>query len=300
MSRYKLSQNFDNSHGTQQHEPPITTPGADTDKRVGQARATQKGWLTPYETCRGCVICLTLAFFIGLRWLIPSSENCNSSYDSIMVFIVASSLFNAVAYTGGPFPLAYIHPSLAKVSIGYSGFGDLFVFIYFGIVATMGVPYLYLTKVECLDVGSTLFDSSSVTESDMLRLYSLKWIFLHSIPVGLLATAIIVVNNLRDRHTDIYAGKRTMAVRFGETFARMEYLLQVVTSYGFCLYFAFVENRFTALLPLLSIPVALSQMRAVAFWGKDGQDLNDHVGGTAKLQMIYCVLLSIGLLTKSI
>ena len=212
-----------------------------------------------------------------------------------MVFIVASSLFNAVAYTGGPFPLGYIHPSFGKISIGYSGLGDLFVFVYFGIVATMGVPYLYLTKVECLDVGSCIFASSSVTESDRLRLQSLKQTFFHSLPIGLLATAIIVVNNLRDRHTDICAGKRTMAVRFGETFARMEYFLQVVISYGFCLYFAFVEKRFTALLPLLSAPASLPQLRAVAFRGKDGQDLNDHVGGTAKLQMMYCILLSIGL-----
>lgn len=229
-------------------------------------------------------------------YLIPSSASCDSSYDPIMIFIVVSSLFNAVAYTGGPFPLGYIHSSLGNISIGYSGLGDLFVFLYFGIVATMGVPYLYLTKVKCLDVSSVIFNGSSVTGSDELQLQSLKQTFIHSIPIGFLATAIIVVNNLRDRHTDIHAGKRTMAVRFGETFARAEYFLLVVFSYAYCIYFAVVENRDTALLPLLSLPMSISQLKAVAFRGKDGQDLNDHVGGTAKLQMVYCILLSIGLL----
>ncbi|KAL7507196.1 hypothetical protein ACHAXN_004415 [Cyclotella atomus] len=272
--------------------------GADTHKRVGQARATQRGWLTPYETCRGCVISLLAALFIGMYWLIPSSESCSSSYDPIMIFIVASSIFNAVAYTGGPFPLGYIHPSLGNISIGYSGLGDLFVFLYFGIVATIGLPYLYLTKVECLNVSSAIFggDSSSLKEANGPQLQSLKQTLIHSIPIGFLATAIIVVNNLRDRHTDVHAGKRTMAVRFGETFARSEYFLLVTISYLYCLYFAFEENRYTGLLPLLSIPSSIPQLKAVALRGKDGNALNDHVGGTAKLQMIYCVLLIVSLL----
>ena len=177
--------------------------GADTDKRVGQARATQKGWLTPYETCRGCVICLSLALLMGTWLLISSSESCNPtpSLDPIMVFIVASSIFNAVAYTGGPFPLGYIHASLGSISIGYSGLGDLFVFLYFGVVATMGVPYLYLTKIKCFDITSAIFDKSNLSDSNKLQLQSLRKIFIHSIPVGFLATGIIVVNNLRDRHT---------------------------------------------------------------------------------------------------
>jgi 1,4-dihydroxy-2-naphthoate octaprenyltransferase len=148
--------------------------------------------------------------------------------------------------------------------------------------------------------------------------------FLHSLPVGCLATAIIVVNNLRDRHTDVRAGKRTTAVRFGEKFARVEYLVLVVMSYAFCACScwwwcqplrsstssssssAAEASRssttmawWTALLPLASFPVALPQLRAVAFGGKDGQALNDHVGGTARLQMVYCVLLAAGLAISS-
>lgn len=268
--------------------------GADTKDRVGQARATQKGWLTPYETCRGCVVCLMASLFIGMQYLIPMNAQCHlsgssrsSAFDPIMVFIVLSSLFNAVAYTGGPFPLGYI--GLGDISIGYSGLGDLFVFLYFGIVATVSVPYLYVTKMACI---SPLEDTSKL-------LQLLQYPFLCSIPIGFLATNIIVVNNLRDRHTDIHAGKRTMAVRFGATFAKMEYLLLVVGSYAFCVYFWMLETesvRWTMLLPLLSFPMSIPQLKAVAFGGKDGQMLNEHVGGAAKLQLVYCILLTAGCL----
>lgn len=265
--------------------------GADTEKRVGQARATQKGWLTPYETCRGCVICLMGASFIGIYYLIPSSssstELCvgsNDSFDGIMIFIVLSSLFNAVAYTGGPFPLGYI--GLGNVSIGYSGLGDLFVFLYFGIVATVSVPYLYTTKMMCI----------SPMENTTTLLQLLQYPFMCSVPIGFLATAIIVVNNLRDRKTDVYARKMTMAVRFGATFAKMEYLLLVVGSYIFCFYFYLIENQYISLLPLLSFPMAIPQLKAVAFGGKDGQDLNLYVGGTAKLQLVFCILMTVGIM----
>lgn len=285
--------------------------GADTEKRVGQVRATQKGWLTPYETCRGCVLCLLAALILGMRCLIPTSEKCaaggvddgsgHDRYDPVMAFVVMSSLFNAVAYTGGPFPLGYV--GLGGVSIGYSGLGDLFVFAYFGVVATVGAPYLYLTKVACYSPASvTMAQLGELMQPSLLR----------SVPIGFLATAIIVVNNLRDRHTDVHAGKRTVAVRFGETFARTEYLLLVLGSYACSIYFWLSERRlgdgdsgdFSApgawaeLLPLFSLPAAVPQLRAVAFGGKDGPALNDHVGGTAKLQMIYCVLMTAGLIAS--
>ena len=296
--------------------------GADTSARVGQARATQRGWLTPHETCRGCVVCLGVALVVGLYCLIPIPHECSIynnngnvevdsrgsttgmdrnyyTYDPIMIFIVLSSMFNAVAYTGGPFPLGYV--GLGHVSIGYSGLGDFFVFIYFGIVATIGVPYLYLTKISCLDIYSS---SQRIILWQLLRPS-----FLHSIPVGLLATAIIVVNNLRDRYTDVHAGKRTLAVRYGERFARIEYLLLLLGSYTFCIlsYCYFSRQRddregdmaWTALLPLASFPMAIPQLHAVAFGQKDGQALNDHVGGTAQLQLVYCILMATGLIISS-
>jgi 1,4-dihydroxy-2-naphthoate octaprenyltransferase len=322
--------------------------GADTHERVGQARATQRGWLTPHETCRGCVLCLCAAAYVGVRHLIPlvsppgdiagGPSSCSADdvglgldlggrwgggghrYDPVMVAVVLSSMFNAVAYTGGPFPLGYV--GLGDVSIGYSGLGDVFVFAYFGIVATMGVPYLCLTRAMTSTTSAAAEACLLVDPSPAMMWHMLLPSFLHSLPVGCLATAIIVVNNLRDRHTDVRAGKRTTAVRFGERFARIEYLVLVVMSYAFCACSCWwcqllrssssssssssAASRssttmawWTALLPLASFPVALPQLRAVAFGGKDGQALNDHVGGTARLQMVYCVLLAAGLAISS-
>lgn len=321
--------------------------GADTHERVGQARATQRGWLTPHETCRGCVLCLCAAAYVGVRHLIPlvsppgdiagGPSSCSADdvglgldlggrwgggghrYDPVMVAVVLSSMFNAVAYTGGPFPLGYV--GLGDVSIGYSGLGDVFVFAYFGIVATMGVPYLCLTRAMMSTTSAAAEACLLVDPSPAMMWHMLLPSFLHSLPVGCLATAIIVVNNLRDRHTDVRAGKRTTAVRFGERFARIEYLVLVVMSYAFCACSCWwcqllrssssssssaAASRssttmawWTALLPLASFPVALPQLRAVAFGGKDGQALNDHVGGTARLQMVYCVLLAAGLAISS-
>ena len=164
--------------------------GADTSERLGQARATQKGWLTATEVATGATVALGLAGALGVRLIARGGWS--------MVFVVLTSEFNAVAYTGGPYPLGYIHPKLGEFSLGYLGLGDLFVLLYFGYVAVCGTYFLqHLTLTD-----------------------HVLWV---ATPVGFLATAIIVVNNLRDRKTDVKANKLTMAVRFGARFARIEY-----------------------------------------------------------------------------
>ena len=104
--------------------------GADDENRIGQARATQKGWLTPRQTAGLATLSLGLAHGIGAQLSRESGR--------WMWFVTITSVFNAVAYTGGPYPLGYV--GLGWVSLGYSGLGDLFVFAYFGIVATVAPP----------------------------------------------------------------------------------------------------------------------------------------------------------------
>lgn len=279
--------------------------GADTDERVGQARATQKGWLTPSQTCRGSDFCLTLAFAIGCQFLYAGGGGVfhgEGFIDFFMVFIVFTSTFNAVAYTGGPYPLGYI--GLSNISIGYSGLGDIFVFIYFGFVATLTLPYLrirdYLIRNDEND-----YDITSIIE--------LLWpAIIHTVPVSLLATAIIVVNNLRDRHTDISAQKRTLAVRFGATFCKVEYAILVIGSYVFLFFSSsLLEHEsqketsssiatstcdyFVKYLPVLSMYFAVPGLRAVSLGERDGSDLNPFVGGTARVQLLFCILYSISI-----
>jgi 1,4-dihydroxy-2-naphthoate octaprenyltransferase len=243
--------------------------GADTHQRVGQARATQKGWLTPQQTSAASTLLLGVALAIGLQLL---QDEWN---DGILWFIILTSIFNAVAYTGGPFPLGYI--GLGRVSIAYSGLGDVFCLLYFGLVATLTIPYLCVRK--------------DLTYVETLQ--QLQPCLGAALAVGFLATAIIVVNNLRDRHTDVLAHKRTVAVRFGGTFCRMEYATLLLLSYMIVILEFVKYKNVWLLLPLLSMPLAVSQLQAV--WTKDGADLNPHVGGTARLQLAYCILLSVGL-----
>eukprot|EP00592_Proboscia_alata_P003495 CAMPEP_0194371782 /NCGR_PEP_ID=MMETSP0174-20130528/20184_1 /TAXON_ID=216777 /ORGANISM="Proboscia alata, Strain PI-D3" /LENGTH=360 /DNA_ID=CAMNT_0039150009 /DNA_START=83 /DNA_END=1165 /DNA_ORIENTATION=- len=261
--------------------------GADTVARVGQARATQKGWLTPNQTARGATITLVAALAVGMPLAVVFDD---VTVDRWMVFMVLSSVFNAVAYTGGPYPLGYI--GLGRVSIGYSGLGDIFVFLYFGLVATLTVPYL-TQNLSCESAPASC-----------QTLPGFEFAFVAAVCVGCLGTAIIVVNNLRDRHTDILAGKRTTAVRFGERFSRIQYGVLVLLPYAMLLVLRYgggghwgganVSNAWLA--PLVSLPLSVPHLRAVAFGGKDGADLNPHVGGTALLQFAYCVLLSTSLL----
>jgi 1,4-dihydroxy-2-naphthoate octaprenyltransferase len=257
--------------------------GADTDKRVGHARATQRGWLTPFQTALGATLCLLGATVIGsfltILW----------GFDWVMAFVTISSVFNAFAYTGGPYPLGYL--GLGHISIGYAGLGDLFVFLYFGVVATVGVPYIYMR-----DCGYYTSATSLHQQRDELLNASL----LSSIPIGLLATAIIVVNNLRDRSTDVTAGKKTLCVRFGEAFGRAEYAFLIGGSYLTLLPLIASFGGPWLLLPLLTIPLATNEINSIVVRRKDGAALNSHVGSTARLQLIFCLLLALGMKISSL
>jgi 1,4-dihydroxy-2-naphthoate polyprenyltransferase len=177
----------------------------------------------------------------------------------ILLAIGAASILAGVLYTGGPRPY------------GYEGLGEVFVFAFFGIVAVTGSYY-----VQAEDV---------------------TWeAFVLAVPVGLLASAILVVNNIRDRESDRRAGKRTLAVRLGRERAR--------TLYGLMVYGAFVTAPLPwvlgalsawLLLPLVLVPVAVNLVRSVRAHS-DGPTLNEALARTGMLQLAFCVLLAAGLL----
>ncbi len=174
-----------------------------------------------------------------------------------MFWVGFFSIASGIAYTGGPFPL------------GYNGLGDLFVMIFFGFVAVCGTAY-----------------------ASLLVIPSLAW--WASIPPGALATAILVVNNVRDRKTDLEAGKRTLAVRLGRKTALAEYLLLLIASYavpvGLVLW---ADSNFWVLLPWLSLPMAWSAFRGLLTL--EGKALNGILVATARLLIVFGVLFTIGL-----
>ena len=222
--------------------------GADTEARLGPARVTQKGWVSPKEVAIATISIFVLAVIVGSYLVYIGGFP--------IVGIGIASILSGVLYTGGPRPL------------GYMGLGDVFVFIFFGPVALCGTYY-----VQALDVSILSF-----------------WA---SIPVGLLATVILVVNNLRDRDTDVLANKRTLAVRFGASAARAEYLILVVAAYG-ALFVppVFYKVSFGWLLPLISLPLAVREVWAI--YSKDGIDLNPHLGAAARLGLVFALLLALG------
>lgn len=249
--------------------------GADDVKtRIGQTRATAAGWVTPYETCVAATSCLWITFMCGI-YLIHLTKQWSNGF---LWFLIMSSIVNAFAYTGGPYPFGYI--GLPNCSIAYSGLGDVFVFLYFGLVATYMIPYLLYCQTH------------RVPED---------WIpqCIYGIQIGLLAMNILVVNNLRDRHTDVLANKRTTSVRFGRMFSLLQYWTCMTMTYVLVTINCMIQYQrqssivVSSLVPFGSLPMALQEMRAVV--GTQGSELNRHVAGAAKVQTLFCILLSIGL-----
>ena len=174
-----------------------------------------------------------------------------------VVLIGLTAILAAIAYTGGPFPL------------GYNGLGDIFVFIFFGLVAVCGTYF-----VQAGTLGA------------------LAW--WGALPVGFLATAILVVNNLRDVKTDRIAGKKTLAVRFGESGARAEYAALIILTYLVppAMWLSGAAGP-AVMLAWLSAPLAWPLWQTVAHL--EGRILNKALGGTARLELVYGICLAAGL-----
>jgi 1,4-dihydroxy-2-naphthoate octaprenyltransferase len=176
-----------------------------------------------------------------------------------LLLVGAASILAGVLYTGGPRPY------------GYEGLGEVFVFTFFGIVAVTGTYYV---QAETLP-----------TEA-----------FVLAIPVGLLAAAILVVNNVRDLETDRRAGKRTLAVRMGRERTRAMYAGMLALAF-LTAPLPWLLGSLSAwlLLSWLAIPLALPLVRTVRT-RTDGPSLNGALAGTGMLQLVFCVLLSAGIL----
>jgi len=223
--------------------------GADTAERLGPTRAVQAGLITPSAMKRGMYVVFALSLLIGAYLTAVAGP--------IILAIGLVSIVSAIAYTGGPYPL------------GYNGLGDLFVFVFFGLVAVCGSVFVQAGEVPPLALWCSL-------------------------PVGALATAILVVNNLRDFEQDAKAGKRTLAVRFSPKTVIYEYWLLLALAYAVPLFLATSSagGRFV-LLPLLTLPLARRLMRAVAT--ERGRELNARLAGTAKLLLLFGLLFALGI-----
>lgn len=224
--------------------------GADTADRLGPVRVTQSGLISAGQVKRAALLTFGLALLIGIYLV------AETGWPILVIGIL--SIICGIAYTGGPWPL------------GYHGLGDLFVFIFFGVLAVSGSAYLQ----------SGVFDRLAL---------------LCSVPVGLLVTNILVVNNLRDLGTDRLSGKHTLAVRIGDRLSRQQYLLFVVIAYLTPLLIWLIGwSNPWVLLSWLSLPLAVALALTV---GGDaaGPKLNPVLKRTGQLHLVFGILFAIGL-----
>jgi len=227
--------------------------GFDTEERVGPIRVTQSGLISPHKVRNAIFFTFFIVACIGMYLTIVAG---------LPIFAAGVvSILAALMYSGGPYPLAS------------HGLGDLFVFIFFGLVAVCGTCYVQTSHITLLAVMA-------------------------SIPIGLLITAILVVNNLRDIGTDAKVNKRTLAVILGERATRMEFIMLITSSYLMAVLLWVVRgSSLWMLLPLISVPLAWSTARVVMI--QTGSVLNEALALTARLSLFYGVLLAVGLLLSS-
>jgi 1,4-dihydroxy-2-naphthoate octaprenyltransferase len=225
--------------------------GADAEDRLGPVRVTAGGLVPPQQVLVATYVSFGLAVLAGVYLIVVAGW--------ALLLVGAASILAGIAYTGGPKPY------------GYEGLGEVFVFLFFGVVAVAG--------------------------SFFVQLRTLNWeAFALSVPVGLLAAAILVVNNIRDIDSDRRAGKRTLAVRMGR--ARTRSLFAAVVYLAFVLApvtWIFGPAKPWVLLPWLSLPLAIGLVRSVRRH-TDGPTLNQALAQSGMLQLAFCMLLSAGLL----
>ena len=223
--------------------------GTDRDDRLGPIRATQAGLISPKKMKVSMLGTFSIAILVGcyLAWIggLP------------IVFIGIASIIAGIAYTGGPYPL------------GYNGFGELFVFLFFGIIAVPGTYFLQAGTFTYLSIwlGSCM---------------------------GMLSAAILVVNNIRDIDTDKVTGKKTLAVYFGILFSYIEFIILIICPYLILLYLIINKDLASSIyIVFLSLPIGLKLVFELIT--NTGIKLNTVLSSTAKLLFIFSLLCSIGL-----
>jgi 1,4-dihydroxy-2-naphthoate octaprenyltransferase len=217
------------------------------DVRVGPIRLVASGLATPAAVRGAALAAFAVAGGVGLALAVAASW--------WLLLVGAACIAAGWLYTGGPRPY------------GYAGLGELFVFVFFGLVATVGTAYVQLGRVTGLAVAT-------------------------AVPVGLLAVAMLVVNNLRDIPGDTVSGKRTLAVRLGPSATRRLYAAVVLIP--FLVAASLAASRPAAPLAWLALPLAIPPVRRVLA-GEQGKGLIAVLGATGRLQLAFGALLAVGI-----
>jgi 1,4-dihydroxy-2-naphthoate octaprenyltransferase len=222
--------------------------GADTIKRKGPRRVLASGLISVSEMKAAIFLTFLTAFLLGLYLVYHGGI--------VILTIGILSIIAGLAYTAGPYPLAY------------NALGDIFVFMFFGIIGTVGTYYLHTQDLSVIS-------------------------FISSVPVGALVTNILVVNNYRDIEEDKTAGKKTLAVKLGKNFTCYQFTFLIAISFLIPLVlFIFFNSTIWIFLPYLTLPIAYKVLMMI--YTLDGMELNKTLELTARLSAIYGLLFSAG------
>lgn len=223
--------------------------GADTETRIGPVRVTQAGLISSRAVYQMAFVCFGVALVSGipLVWL--------GGWPIVLIGV--ASLVAGYSYTGGPFPLAY------------RGLGDLFVVLFFGIVATAGLYYLL----------TATWDLSSLVLGAQ---------------IGFHCAVLIAINNLRDVNGDRLVGKRTLPVRFGMAFARFEIAFLLLTPFLLNFYWLSRDALWAFALGFLILPLAFLLIHRV-FTTPPSPAYNKYLGQSALVHLVFGLLTSVGL-----
>ncbi|UPV73817.1 1,4-dihydroxy-2-naphthoate polyprenyltransferase [Halorussus limi] len=239
--------------------------GVDTDEREGFTRVTQSGLIAPESVKRAMYATFGLAILVGVYLVYVGG---------LPILVVGlASVVSGIAYAGGPYPL------------GSHGLGDLFVFVFFGVVAVMGTFYVQAAS-KLAGAFPTGIPAGTVTLAA----------FVASLPVAAISTNILVVNNVRDLETDREAGKKTLAVLVGYRASRAEFVGLLALSYAVPVWFWLARGYSPAvLLPLATVPYAATIARTM-LTDTSGEALNPALEQTGKLLAAHSVLFALGLI----
>ncbi|MFB6110867.1 MAG: 1,4-dihydroxy-2-naphthoate polyprenyltransferase [Halodesulfurarchaeum sp.] len=237
--------------------------GVDAEDTAGYVRVTQSGLIPARQVLAAAVACYGLAFLIGIYLV---------SIGGLPIVIVGlASIASGVAYSGGPYP------------IGSHALGDLFSFLFFGVIAVAGTYYVQASAVLLRAVPLWVHPATLPLSAVVA-----------SLPMAGLITNILVVNNVRDIEDDRAAGKRTLAVLVGYRWSRAEYVLLEILAYAVPVWFFARGLGPAVLLPVLSLPLAISATRMV-LTGTDTAELNPALERTGQLVAAFGGLFGLGL-----
>lgn len=247
---FQVISNFANDYGD-------GVKGTDNDERIGPVRALQSGEITPSQMLKGIKICGGLTLIIALLLIFVSFGKENIKFSIIFIGLGLASIYAAIKYTMG------------KNAYGYNGFGDIFVFLFFGILSVCGSYFLFT--------------------------HSLKFsIFLPAISVGLLSTGVLNLNNMRDRESDKKSGKNTLVVKIGEEFAKYYHYYLLISAFLAALLFTTINyDSWQQFLFLLAF-VPIFQHLIFVYKNEDPKMLDPELKKLALSTFLFALLLGLG------